>query len=236
VIGMKNSATVLSARSEFDAFLFAHIGEEKNGMLLSVLSALARLDLDPWREAAELARMPQQTARERLTFLIEALPNQPPTRPEPETVSTRLIALLPPAASPSVASSNKLPRGVSTLNYRAVLYVILVNLVLMFGAEWAASTAQPPIKVAGAQASSVSAVRPVEVSAATKPMIINQVVKKERPMADQQTPPNADDSPDQTKPDPVGQRQQEQQQPQSALLAQQDRRPVPGRRPLFRSN
>ena len=56
-------------------------------MLLSVLSALARLDLDPWREAAELARMPQQTARQRLTFLIEALPNQPPTRPEPETVS-----------------------------------------------------------------------------------------------------------------------------------------------------
>ena len=47
MIGMKNSATVLSAKSEFDAFLFAHIGEEKNGMLLSVLSALARLDLDP---------------------------------------------------------------------------------------------------------------------------------------------------------------------------------------------
>ena len=204
-------------------------------MLLSVLSALARLDLDPWREAAELARMPQQTARERLTFLIEALPNQPPTRPEPETVSTRLIALLPPAASPSVASSNKLPGSVSTLNSRAVLYVILVNLLLMFGAEWAASTAQPPIKVAGAQASSVSAVQPVDVSEATKPMIINRVVKKERPVADQQTPPNADDSPEQTKPDQVTQRQQE-QQPQSVSVAQQDRRPVPGRRPLFRSN
>jgi hypothetical protein len=162
VIGMKNSATVLSARSEFDAFLFAHIGEEKNGMLLSVLSALARLDLDPWREAAELARMPQQIARQRLTSLIEALPNQAPTRPGPETVSTRLLALLPPAASPSVASSNKLPRGVSTLNFRAVMYVILVNLLLMFGAEWAASTAQPPIKVAGAQASSVSAVQPLK--------------------------------------------------------------------------
>ena len=77
----------------------------------------------------------------------------------------------------------------------------------MFGAEWAASTAHPSIKVAGAQASSVSAV--VEVSATTKPMIINQVVKKERPMANQQTPPNADDSPDQTKPDQVAQRQQE---------------------------
>ena len=54
-------------------------------------------------------------------------------------------------------------------------------------------------------------------------------------MADQQTHPNADDSPDQTKPDQVTQRQQE-QQPQSVSVAQQDRRPVPGRRPLFRSN
>ena len=38
----------------FDPFLFAAIGEEQNGMLLSVLSALARLDLDPWYEAASL--------------------------------------------------------------------------------------------------------------------------------------------------------------------------------------
>ena len=126
---------VLNARSEFDAFLFAHIGEEKNGMLLSVLSALARLDLDPWREAAELARMPRQTAKQRLTSLIESLPNQPPMRPEPETVSTRLIALLPPPANPSVASSNKLPGGVSPLNSRAVIYIILVNLIIMGSAS-----------------------------------------------------------------------------------------------------
>ena len=31
-------------------------------MLLSVLSALARLDIDPWREAADLARMPKTAA------------------------------------------------------------------------------------------------------------------------------------------------------------------------------
>jgi hypothetical protein len=152
----------MSARSEFDAFLFAHIGEEKNGMLLSVLSALARLDLDPWREAAELARMPRQIARQRLTSLIAALPNKPPTRPGAEAVSTRLIALLPQAASPSVASSSKILGGVRTPDYRTVICVILVNLLIMLGAEWAASTAHPPVKVAPAQASSVSAVRPVE--------------------------------------------------------------------------
>ena len=125
----------------------------------SVVSALARLDLDPWREAAELARMPQQTARQRLTSLIEALPNQPPTRPEPETISARLIALLPRAASPTVASSDKLPGACAALNSRALIYVILVNLFIMtcmIGAQWAASTAHPSVRVDSAQASSDS--------------------------------------------------------------------------------
>jgi hypothetical protein len=117
----------------------------------------------PLAGGSRAARMPQQTARERLTSLIEALPNQPPTRPEPETVSTRLIELLPPAASPSVASSNKLPGGVSMLNSRAVIYVILVTLLIMtcmFGAQWAASTAHPSVKVDSAQAA--SAVHPLK--------------------------------------------------------------------------
>jgi hypothetical protein len=165
VIGMKYSATDLSRRPEFDAFLLAHIGEEKNGMLLSVLSALARLDLDPWREAAELARMPQQTASRRLASLIESLPDQPPTGPQPETVSTRLIALLPRAPSPSVASSDKLPGAGAVPNSRALIYVMLVNLLIMtcmFGAQWAASTARPSAKVDSAEASSASAVHPLK--------------------------------------------------------------------------
>lgn len=40
---------------EFDKFLCASIGEDRNGTMLSVLSALARLDVDPWQEAADLA-------------------------------------------------------------------------------------------------------------------------------------------------------------------------------------
>jgi hypothetical protein len=43
-------------RSAFDNFLYAPIGEDKNGMLLSVLSALARQGIDrkyvpvPWED------------------------------------------------------------------------------------------------------------------------------------------------------------------------------------------
>ena len=53
----------------FDPFLFAAVGEQRNGTLLSVLSALARLDLDPWFEAASLSRLPATPATERLTLL-----------------------------------------------------------------------------------------------------------------------------------------------------------------------
>jgi len=59
-------ASVSLLNPEFDDFLFASIGEDRNGMLLSVLSAMARLDVDPWQEAAKLAGLPGQAATQRL--------------------------------------------------------------------------------------------------------------------------------------------------------------------------
>jgi hypothetical protein len=64
-----------TAGTKFDEFLYAPIGEENNGMLLSVLSALARLDVDPWDEASRLARLPRSAAIQFLTTLIGALPD-----------------------------------------------------------------------------------------------------------------------------------------------------------------
>jgi transposase len=43
--------------SEFDAFLCAPVEERTDGPLLSVISVLAQLDIDPWQEAANLAQM-----------------------------------------------------------------------------------------------------------------------------------------------------------------------------------
>jgi hypothetical protein len=42
---------------EFDSFLFAAVGEERDGIPLSVLSALSRLGLDPRDEAARLSHL-----------------------------------------------------------------------------------------------------------------------------------------------------------------------------------
>jgi hypothetical protein len=59
---MDNRPSVSSFTSRYNHFLFAPICEEANGMRLSVLSALARMDVDPWEEATRLAAMPKAIA------------------------------------------------------------------------------------------------------------------------------------------------------------------------------
>ena len=94
---MTNSLSHLG--NEFNAFLFAPIGEGRNGMLLSVLSALARQDVDPWGEAAELSRLPKETAIRRLTCFITAIPDDLPAGHDAPREAERLIALLPHSAN-----------------------------------------------------------------------------------------------------------------------------------------
>jgi hypothetical protein len=91
---------------EFDAFLGAPIGEDRNGTTLSVLSALARLDVDPWQEATSLARMQREAAAERLSALIDALPREPTSEFPSQTSVADLVALLPKGKTPNVRQSD----------------------------------------------------------------------------------------------------------------------------------
>jgi hypothetical protein len=91
---MTHAALASLLGPEFDDFLYASI-EEDNGKLLSVLSALARLDVDPWRETAKLARLPEEAATQRLAALIAALPDESSAHRPVRTIAARLIALLP---------------------------------------------------------------------------------------------------------------------------------------------
>src|SRR6187200_2302521 len=68
------AASVSFFRPEFDDFLYAAIGADRNEMPLTVLSALSRLDVDPWAEAAELSELPKDAATQRLASLIGRLP------------------------------------------------------------------------------------------------------------------------------------------------------------------
>lgn len=92
--------------SEFDEFLFAPIREETNGMPTSVISALARLNIDPWQEAARLSELPKEGAVAALCQLIGRLPGDRRERSETQEITTRLIRLLP-LRDPAVRGGNK---------------------------------------------------------------------------------------------------------------------------------
>lgn len=131
--------------SEFDSFLFAPIGEERNGMLLSVLSALARLDVDPWQEAAKLALLPEATATETLAALIMALPDEPSMHRDPATIAARLVPLLPRRANAPPPRETLHGFGASP-KFRYALSMVLINVILMavlLGAECVAASHRP---------------------------------------------------------------------------------------------
>ena len=82
---------------EMDPFLFASVGEEIEGIPLSVLSALAQLDLDPRIEAARLSHLTSKAAASRLGRLFARLPDRPWTSSEIRRIATKLVELLPAA-------------------------------------------------------------------------------------------------------------------------------------------
>ena len=62
MIEMTSSPSVSYLTSQFDDFLFARINEDSESTPLSVLSVPARLGVDPWEEAAKLARLERISA------------------------------------------------------------------------------------------------------------------------------------------------------------------------------
>jgi hypothetical protein len=118
------AASVSSFRPEFDDFLYASIGGDMNEMPLSVISALARLDLDPWKEAAQLSELPKNTAAERLVTLIARLPGGRWAPADVGAIADRLIALLPRPSSPSEPLKEK-AQGLRELIGSAVARILI---------------------------------------------------------------------------------------------------------------
>ena len=87
----------MPVRPEMDRFLFARVGEEVDGIPLSVLSALVRLGLDPRDEAARLSRLTSEAAADQLARMIARLPDRPWTSSEIRRIANTLIELLPVA-------------------------------------------------------------------------------------------------------------------------------------------
>lgn len=126
-------------------------------MLLSVVSALARLDLNPWQEAAELAGLPGAPATKRLASLLAALPDRPSPHPDPGTIAARLIALLPRHVGADVAVRKKLLEIAGVIKPWIVIYAVVM--ILALATLWIATTHQTPAPVDNANTPAVGTAR-----------------------------------------------------------------------------
>ena len=95
MVEMTRSPSTTSLGLAYNAFLFASISDDGGAAPLNTVSVLARLDIDPWQEAAELTRLPRDSAIQRLAGLLVRTPGHPNGLPDAEMIAMRLVALLP---------------------------------------------------------------------------------------------------------------------------------------------
>jgi len=81
--------------SEFDRFLNAFVGEDRNGSAVTVLSKLARLGLDPWKETAELVTLGRDGARAPMGVLLARFRDVSALASDHGRVARDLYQLLP---------------------------------------------------------------------------------------------------------------------------------------------
>lgn len=113
-------------QSDLSAFLFAPLWDEKNGTPLSVLSALARLDIDPWAEAARLAALPKDAAASALAVILRRLPLHQSVKPDTGAAAERVVTLLPDGGSATTVEGTMAPRrGRLTLGHWIAAVTVL---------------------------------------------------------------------------------------------------------------
>ncbi len=143
--------------STYNDFLYAPVGEDKNGAFLTVLSVLARQNVDPWEEAADLSRLPRDSAMQKLISMITASSSEPSTAAELTAVADRVIALLPGRVAPTGRTRDVSPGapllGQPPAGARLLLIAIYIGL-MVFG-QWIAASAFEKARVNGASTASV---------------------------------------------------------------------------------
>ena len=129
---MTSSTSVSYLTRQFDDFLFACIDEGSDSTPLSVLSMLARLDIDPWEEAAKLARLPRAAAARRLVDFIAATPGAPSAYLNAKTVSDQLLNLLPSPVLPRQEHALRALKQFSFVWPPVLVFLVLaISLIVM---------------------------------------------------------------------------------------------------------
>jgi hypothetical protein len=130
---------------EFDAFLFESIGVDQYGRQLSVVSALARLDLDAWAEAAKLARLPRDIAADKLSAFIRRCTELPQAMKDSRKIAARLVELLPnrTVLPRRTMATTLAPGQAAKLGRSTAMFILFVALVI--GVQLLAPHARLPI-------------------------------------------------------------------------------------------
>ena len=132
---MHASPLISPATSAFNPFLYAAIGDDKNGMELTVLSALARQNVDPWEAAAALNRLPAESALKKLVSMLDALPGQ--ALPADRTaIAGRLMSLLPSRSAITGRSEGATHPPEKRSRHLSELPLVMIYLALMFVGQW----------------------------------------------------------------------------------------------------
>lgn len=115
---MDTRHSVTTLPSKYDDFLFTLIYEGTDGAQLTVLSALARANVDPWEEAARVSAMTEADAQNALTVMIDRISECKWTPAEEAAIVSRLIRHLPERAG-----RIRTVIGSPTYNFRALVFI-----------------------------------------------------------------------------------------------------------------
>ena len=119
---------LFSLGTEFNDFLYERIGAGPWDTQVSVVSALARMDLDPWAEAKRLSQLPDESATLSVSSMLSRLPEAGMAIGGHQQTARRLVQLLPKkfAGNQPDAAPAREPRS------RTLPWLILAGIICVF--------------------------------------------------------------------------------------------------------
>jgi len=134
---MSGMAGLRQTGTPFDGFLYAKLGEDRTGSAVSVLSALARLGLDPWQEAERLSVMSRESACGQLGLVLARFHDVPALGLDPGAIILRLVDKLPGSPQHALPRVPGMPVNLGGLGPVAITIALMVVLfvaqVVIFG-------------------------------------------------------------------------------------------------------
>lgn len=117
---------------EFERFLYASVGEDRNGYVVTVLSTLARLGLDPWKETAELVTLGHDAARARLGTLLARFRDVSTLASDHGRVARDLSQLLPEGPTPGALNRASSTVADGRLGTSGTIWAVLAIIFVLF--------------------------------------------------------------------------------------------------------